>query len=110
MKLLGGGRTPDFKDEPEPYGIKRTIEEAYFELPQQLIGKIPGDGFSFIYEFTHDGDLHIHKIEAYDEETNDMVDVTKYKELLKDSVWAWIEKYDYDNYVNEFLSQNDDDY
>jgi len=116
-----GGRTPyGDDDDVEAYGITRTVDEVEIDLPSNLEQVVPSGFLSVTYEFNEHGNLELHKVESYDEEKNEMVDVTKFKEYLKNPIWAWIEKNDLDNYDDDYkrywqiekndLDNYDDDY
>lgn len=109
-----GGRRPDEDDGGFAHGIERDVDEAEIDLPPELHDKFPSNWFSFTYEFDGNGDLELHKILTYDEESNNMVDVTNHKDVLITPIWEWIEKHDLDNYEDDYMkyakSHNDDYY
>lgn len=104
-----GWDPPDDDPEIDAYGIERDVEEVEIDLPQELHSTFPSNLFSFTYEFDHNGDLVLHKILTYSEESDDMVDVTKYKDVLKNPIWSWIEKHDLDNYEQDYIDYHSDD-
>jgi hypothetical protein len=104
-----GWDPPDDDPEINAYGIERDIEDVEIDLPQELHSTFPSNFFSFTYEFDHNGDLELHKILTYSEESDDMVDVTKYKDVLMNPIWSWIEKNDLDNYEQDYIAHHSDD-
>jgi hypothetical protein len=105
-----GGRTPyDDDDDVNASGITRTVDEVEIDLPSKLEHVVPSGELSVTYEFNEHGNLELHKVESYDEEKNEMIDVTEFKEYLRDPIWAWIEKYDLDNYDKEYKDYWKDD-
>ena len=104
-----GWDPPDEDPEVDAWGIERDIEEAEIDLPPELHDKFPSNFFSFTYEFDHNHDLVLHKVLTYSEQEDDMVDVTKYKDVLKNPIWHWIEKHDLDNYEKDYISYHSDD-
>ena len=104
-----GWDPPDEDPEVDAWGIERDIEEAEIDLPPELHDKFPSNFFSFTYEFDHNHDLVLHKVLTYSEQADDMVDVTKYKDVLKNPIWHWIEKHDLDNYEKDYISYHSDD-